>query len=124
MILKKKKVKTQFKLTKKDIISMVEFNRSRSIKGEPKLNEQEYINYIYGRTKLIETKRKLKSFDIPVWASDPRGYSSATSDHIATKKNDEYKKEISKQYPVSLICNKGNYQVLLSTEIQTAGRKV
>ena len=61
MILKKKKVKTQFKLTKKDIISMVEFNRSRSIKGEPKLNEQEYINYIYGRTKLIETKRKLKS---------------------------------------------------------------
>ena len=122
--MKSKNSKVSLKLTKKDLISMVEFNRSRCKRGEPKLNEEQYLKYIYGKTKLICQNRKLKPFDIPVWANDARGYSSATSDHIATKKNDEYKKEISKQYPVSLICNKGNYQVLLSTEIQTAGRKV
>ena len=99
-------------------------NRNRAKNGEPKLNPDQYLNYIYGKVKLIETKRKLKSFDIPSWANDPRVYASGTSDYIATKKNEEYKKDISKQYPVSLICNKSNYQVLLPSEIQTAGRKV
>lgn len=112
------------KLTKKDLDSMVEFNRNRTRIGEPKLNEQQYLNYIYGKTKLISSTRKLKSFDIPSWANDPRVYVSGCSDYIATKKNDDYKKEISKQYPVSLAYNKGNYQVLLASEIKTAGRKV
>ena len=103
---------------------MVEFNRMRVKIGEPKLNEKEYLNYIYGKVKLIQSKNKLKSLDIPSWANDPRVYVSGISNYIATKKNDEYKKEISKQYTISIPFNKGAYQVLLPSEVKNAGRKV
>jgi hypothetical protein len=117
--------KKSLKLTKKDLIEMVEFNRLRRKIGEPILNEIQYFNYIYGKkTKIVATKKRYKGIDIPSWADDPRIYISKTSDHIAVKKDEEYKKEVSKKYPVSIAYNKGNYQVLLPSEIQTAGRKM
>jgi len=47
-----------------------------------------------------------------------------TSNHIATRKNDDYKKEVSKNYTVAIAYNKGGYQVLRKEEIATAGRKM
>lgn len=112
-------------LTKIDLQKLVEFNKLRTRIGEPKMSPEEYLSYIYGRTsKPKPSTRKLKTFDIPVWATDCRTYASLTSDHIATKKNDEYKKEVSKNYTVAIAYNKGGYQVLRNEEIATAGRKV
>jgi len=113
------------KLTKKDLLAMQDFNRLRSRIGEPKMNEEQYLNYIYGKIKLIKnTKAKYKGIDIPNWANDCRKFVSVTSNHIATKKNDDYKKEVSKNYTVAIAYNKGGYQVLRKEEIATAGRKV
>jgi len=116
------------KLTKKDLESLVVFNKNQKRIGEPKLTPEEYLFYLYGKgfkhLQVKKEKKKLKSLDIPNWATDHRNIVSVTSDHIATKPNEEYKKEVSKKYPVALAYNKGNYQVLLPSEIQHAGRKV
>lgn len=116
------------KLTKKDLDSLVVFNKNQKRIGEPKLTEQEYLFYLYGKgfkhLQVKKEKKKLKSMDIPNWATDCRNIVSVTSDHIALKKQDDFKKEISKQYPVAPAYNKGGYQLLLNSEIKTAGRKV
>ena len=112
------------KLTKKDLENMAVFNKNQKRIGEPKLTEKEYLQYIYGKLKYKPEKKKLKSFDIPNWAVDVRNIKSVTSDHIAVKKQDGYKKEISKQYPVAPPANKMGYQLLLNSEIKTAGRKI
>lgn len=111
-------------LTKKDILAMQEFNRLRSRIGEPKMNEEQYINYIYGKTKLIkDTKAKYKGIDIPNWANDCRQFASVTSNHIATKNKDDFKKEVSKNYTISIPFNKGAYSVIPNSEIHCIGKK-
>ncbi len=112
------------KLTKKDLENMAVFNRNQKRIGEPKLTEKQYLQYIYGKLKYKPERKKLKSFDIPNWAVDVRNIKSVTSDHIAVKKQDDFKKEISKQYPIAPPANKMGYQLLLNSEIKTAGKKV
>ncbi len=114
------------KLTKKDLNSLVSFNKLRKRIGEKPMNPDEYLRYLYGKTEKISTgkPKPLKSKDIPIWATDVRSIASVTSDHIALKKNDDFKKEISKHYPIAPPANKMGYQVLLNSEIKTAGRKV
>ena len=116
------------KLTKKDLENLVVFNKNQKRIGEPKLSPEEYLFYLYGKgfkhLQVKKEKKKLKSLDIPNWAVDCRNIVSVTSDHIATKPRDEFKKEISKQYPIAPVCNKAAYTVLLQSEIKTAGRKL
>ena len=112
------------KLTKKDLEDLVIFNRNRKRIGEPKLSPDEYLKYIYGKVKLKSNKNRLKSNSIPSWAIDHSNIPSLMSDHVALKKQDDYKKEISKQYPIAPPANKMGYQLLLNSEIKTAGRKV
>lgn len=114
------------KLTKKDLESLVVFNKNRKRIGEPKMSPEQYLRYLYGKTeKIVQGKpKRLKSRDIPSWATDHRNIISVTSDHIALRKQDDFKKEISKQYPIAPAYNKGGYQLLLNSEIKTAGRKV
>ena len=114
------------KLTKKDLESLVLFNKNQKRIGEPKMSPEQYLRYLYGKTeKVVQGKpNKLKALELPSWAVTHDHIKSVTSDHIATKANEEYKKEVSKKYPVALAYNKGNYQVLLPSEIQHAGRKV
>lgn len=116
------------KLTKKDLENLVVFNRNQKRIGEPKLSPEEYYFYLYGKgfknLQVKKEKNKLRSFDIPDWAVDHRNIVSVTSDHIALKRDDSYKKEISKQYPIAPVCNKSAYTVLLQSEIKTAGRKI
>ena len=116
------------KLTKKDLESLVVFNKNQKRIGEPKLTPEEYLFYLYGKgfkhLQVKKEKKKLKSLDIPNWATDHRNIVSVTSDHIALRKQDDYKKEISKQYPIAPPANKMGYQLLLNSEIKTAGRKV
>lgn len=114
------------KLTKKDLESLVVFNKNQKRIGEPKMSPEQYLRYLYGKTeKVVQGKpKKLKSIDIPNWATDHRNIVSVTSDHIALRKQDDYKKEISKQYPIAPPANKMGYQLLLNSEIKYAGRKV
>ena len=114
------------KLTKKDLASLVPFNKLRKKIGEKPMTPEQYLLYLYGKTEKV-TKGKpkpLKASSIPSWANDHSSIKSVTSDHIALKKQDDYKREISKQYPIAPVCNKGNYQLLLNSEIKTAGRKI
>lgn len=83
------------KLTKKDLNNLVEFNKLRKRIGEPNMNEQEYLNYLYGKTKMIQKKTKLKPMTIPSWATNHSDTPSNTSDHIAVKSDDSVKKEVS-----------------------------
>lgn len=113
------------KLTKKDLDSLVVFNKNQKRIGEPKLTPEQYLRYLYGKTEKIvqgNTKR-LKTRDIPNWAIDHRNIVSVTSDHIATKPNQEYKKEVSKQYTISIPFNKGSYSVIPVSEIHCIGKK-
>ncbi len=115
------------KLTKKDMIEMHKFNTLRVKIGEYKLTEEQYLNYIYGKglpNKQAKNKTIYKGLDIPCWANSTKHIPSLTTDHIALKKDDSYKKEISKNYTVAIAYNKGGYQVLRNEEIMTAGRKV
>lgn len=116
------------KLSKKDLENLIVFNRNQKRIGEPKLTPEEYLFYLYGKgfrnLQVKKEKKKLKPLDLPNWAIDHRNIVSVTSDHIALKKDDSYKKEISKQYPIAPVCNKAAYTVLLQSEIKTAGRKV
>lgn len=114
------------KLTKKDLENLVVFNKNQKRIGEPKMSPEQYLLYLYGKqNKNLQVKKKpLKPIEFPSWAITHKDIKSVVSDHIAVKKNDDFKKEISKQYPVAPVCNKGNYQLLLQSEIKTAGRKI
>ena len=116
------------KLTKKDLESLVLFNKNQKRIGENPLSPEEYLFYLYGKgfknLQVKKEKKKLKSIDIPNWAISHNNIPSFVSDHIPVKKNTEYKKEISKQYPIAPVCNKAAYTVLLQSEIKTAGRKL
>lgn len=119
--------KKKLKLTKLDLQSMQRYNANQKRIGEPTLSEDEYLLYIYGKVKIPKKKpAKLKSADIPSWASDWRNIPSAITEGISKgmTKDDSWKKEISKNYTVAVAYNKGGYQVLLDSEIKTAGRKV
>jgi len=120
--------KKKLKLTKLDLESMQRYNANQKRIGEPVLNEDEYLLYLYGKVKVSKKKNtnKLKSKDIPNWATDWRNVPSATSDGISEgmTRDNSWKIEICKQYPIAPPCNKGGYQLLLKSEIQTAGRKV
>lgn len=115
------------KLTKKDLQSLVVFNKNQKRIGEPKLSEEEYLFYLYGKgfkhLQVKKEKRVLKSKDIPSWAVDHRNISSITSNYIAVKNDDSYKKEVSKKYTISISYNKGNYAVIPNSEIQCIGKK-
>lgn len=115
--------KIYMKFTKKMESDLIQFNRLRKKIGEPKMNEQEYLNYIYGKTKIIQKKGKLKASSIPVWANDHSNIKSVTSDHIADKPNQDYKKEVSSKYTISIPFNKGAYSVIPVSEIHCIGRK-
>ena len=112
------------KLTKKHLEDLVVFNRNQKRIGEPKLSPEEYLIYIYGKIKLKPNKNRLKSSSLPSWAVDHSNIPSITSDHIALKKQDGYKKDISKRYPVAPPANKMGAQVLLLSEVVNAGKKV
>lgn len=114
------------KLTKKDLESLVIFNKNQKRIGEPKMSPEQYLRYLYGKTeKVFQGKAKrLKPLELPSWAITHSHIKSVTSDHIALKKQDDYKKEISKQYPIAPPANKMGYQLLLNSEIKHAGRKV
>lgn len=106
---------------------MQKFNNLRAKIGEYKLTEEQYLNYIYGKglpNKQTKTKKTYQGLNIPSWAVSTKHIPSVTSDHIALKKDDSYKKEISKNYTVAIAYNKGGYQVLRNEEIITAGRKI
>nr|QMP83082.1 MAG: hypothetical protein [Caudoviricetes sp.] len=113
------------KLTKKDLESLVVFNRNQKRIGEPKMSPEQYLRYLYGKTeKIIQGKpKRLKSIDIPVWAISHKDIPSVTSNHIATKPNQEYKKEVSKNYTISIPFNKGSYSVIPVSEIHCIGKK-
>lgn len=112
------------KLTKKDLNDLVDFNKTRKRIGEPKLSPEEYLNYIYGKTKLIPKKTKLKSTSLPSWAINHNNIPSVVTNHIAVKPKDDYKKEVSKNYTIAPPANKMGAQVLLASEIINAGKKV
>jgi hypothetical protein len=111
------------KLTLKQKDALIEFNRLRKRIGEPKMNEEQYYNYIYGKTKLIKTKSRYKGIDVPVWANTHKDIPSVTTNHIATKPRDDYKKEVSKNYTISIPFNKGAYSVIPVGEIHCIGKK-
>jgi hypothetical protein len=112
------------KLTLKQKDALIEFNKLRKRIGEPKYTPEEYYNYIYGKTKLIKTKSRYKGIDVPVWANTHKDIPSVTTNHIATKPRDDYKKEVSKNYTIAPPANKMGAQVLLASEIINAGKKV
>lgn len=71
--------------------------------------------------------RKLaKGPTIPSWANTTYHIPSkgVGIDVAPTLKDNSEKVEISKQYTVAPLCNKGAYTALLPHEIATAGRKV
>ena len=49
-------------------------------------------------------------------------YPSAKSTEYKTPEDTSYKKEISKQYTVSIAYNKGNYQVIPKDEVKDIGK--
>ncbi len=118
------------KLTKKDKADMCSFNILRAKNGESKLTEEQYWNYIFGKGLPKSSKpvkeTKYSGLNIPSWANDTSKIPSVREDHtyVATKARDEYKKEVSKNYIVSIAYNKGGYQVLRREEVLTAGRKI
>lgn len=112
------------KLTKKDLASLPAFNKLRKSIGEKPMTEGEYTKYLYGRVEKIKPKPKsLNPISIPNWAIDHSSIKSVTTDHVATKPNDLYKKEISRKYTISISYNKGSYAVIPQSEIQCIGRK-
>jgi hypothetical protein len=111
------------KLTKKLLIELIEFNKLRKRIGEPKYTPEEYYNYVFGKTKLIKTKSRYKGIDVPCWANTHKDIPSVTSNHIPLKPRDDYKKEVSKNYTISIPFNKGSYMVILKDEIKCIGKK-
>ena len=119
--------KKKLKLTKLDLESMQRYNANQKRIGEPILNADEYLRYIYGKVKIPKKKvTKYRGIDLPNWCNDWRSVPSCSSDGFSEgmTKDDSWKKEISKNYTVAVAYNKGGYQVLLDSEIKTAGRKV
>jgi hypothetical protein len=117
----------KLKLTKLDLESMKRFNANQKRIGEPVLSENEYLLYLYGKNKPKKKPlTKYKGIDLPNWCTDYRSIPSCNSDGFSEgmTKDDSWKVEICKQYPIAPPCNKGGYQLLLKSEIQTAGRKV
>ena len=114
----------QMKLTKKDLESLVVFNKNQKRIGEPKMSPEQYLRYLYGKTeKVVQGKpNKLKALELPSWAVNHDHIKSVTSDHVATKANEEYKKEVSKKYTISIPFNKGAYSVIPVSEIHCIGR--
>nr|QMP83506.1 MAG: hypothetical protein [Caudoviricetes sp.] len=111
------------KLTLKQKDALIEFNKLRKRIGEPKYTPEEYYNYIYGKTKLIKTKSRYKGIDVPVWANTHKDVPSVTTNHIPTKPRDDFKKEVSKNYTISIPFNKGSYSVIPKSEIHCIGKK-
>ena len=111
------------KLTLKQKDALIEFNKLRKRIGEPKYTPEEYYNYIYGKTKLIKTKSRYKGIDVPVWANTHKDIPSVTTNHIPTKPRDDFKKEVSKNYTISIPFNKGSYSVIPKSEIHCIGKK-
>jgi hypothetical protein len=119
--------KKKLKLTKNDIEGMKKFNSNQKRIGEPVLDEDEYLLYLYGKVKIKKQKpSKLKSKDIPSWASDWRNIPSSNSDGMSEgmTRDNSWKVEICKKYPIAPPCNKSGYQLLLPSEIEGAGRKL
>lgn len=56
------------KLTKKDLESLVIFNKNQKRIGEKPLSQEQYLLYLYGKVKFKSEKKPLKSFDFPSWA--------------------------------------------------------
>jgi hypothetical protein len=112
------------KLTLKQKDALIQFNRLRKKIGEPKYTPEQYYNYIYGKTKLIKTKSRYKGIDVPCWATTHKDIPSVnSSDYIATKPIQDYKKEVSKNYTVSIAYNKGGYMIIPNSEIHCIGKK-
>lgn len=111
------------KLTKKLAADLIEFNKLRKRIGEPKYSEAEFLRYLFGKTKLVQKSGKLKASKIPVWAVTHENIPSVVSDHIPTKPKQDYKKEISSIYTISIQYNKGSYAVIPRSEIHCIGRK-
>lgn len=106
-----------------------EFNRFyRKPQHLRNLTFQEYSDYIYGKG-LPDCKPKieikpLKPRDVPDWAFNPNVIPSVkpAPDYVPTVKDEEYKKEVAKNYTVSISYNKGGYMVIPNSEIECIGK--
>jgi len=129
------------KITKKLQSEMVEFNRLyRKPNNERPLTIEEYARYVYGkglpRTKIEQSKKRLKSTGIPTWANNPYDIPSAVpTDHIAVKNSimerldnepEEVRKEImDKKNRIALPYSKGAYQYITDADLaKCLGRKL
>ena len=117
------------KLTKKLEKEWHEFNRFyRKPQHLRNLSLQEYVDYLYGKglpdcKPKLETK-PLKPRGVPDWAFNPHTIPSVkpATDYVPSVKDDGYKKEVAKNYTVSICYNKGSYMVIPSNEIKCIGK--
>lgn len=108
---------------------LADFNRWRKQQRERPLTLEEFDLYLHGKGLPEAAKVKLRS-SMPTYRVDPdrdlRRYPSViTAEKFDGGKGDNSEKiEISSKLPVAPAYNKGGYQLLLPSEIKTAGRKV
>ena len=82
----------------------------------------------FGRKRKTVTKRSKKVMTFKAKNPDFKKqskktmYPSAKTTEYKTPEDTSYKKEISKQYTVSIAYNKGNYQVIPKNEVKDIGK--
>lgn len=121
--------KSYIKKPSKEELELPKFNKWLKTQGIEPITLAQYNTYLHGgglpckKNKFTKPINKIPSYIIPADRDPNRFMSVQTTDAISGKKDDSYKLEISKQYPVAIAYNKGGYMVLRQEEIRDAGKK-